>query len=411
MTGWREATGVEDLFLTGETTFAFHRARLRFELAHSLFSSAGVDPGSALLLRHLQALPLAGGERVLDIGCGHGVLGIVLQSLDDGRRILSVDRDALACRYTLRNMALNEQPAENHRVLGSLGFDGVIDEGPFDLIVCNVPGKAGEPFIGHIVEQAETAARPGTIIGLVVVKPLAQQVMTALAKSRFEVVLTKGNRTHNVVIAGLGSQPDRIVPADGFGAGVYDRQQSSFASGSVSWEATTVTGLGEFDTLSYPTRLLRSALGGVSAGPSVVVNPGQGHRAVIAALAGYPPNILLGRDLLALLAARRNLVTAGQSAPELTHDVTIDALTDADHPCLILAHADDKVHGPWFVDQVERCLNHFGRGVVAGPRDLVLTGRASLLGRLEADLLRRRRGHVAYKESRRGWRAIRFRVG
>lgn len=410
MIGRPEATAVDDLFLAGETTFAFHRARLRFELAHSLFSSAGVDAGSALLLRYLQALPPAGGERVLDIGCGHGVLGIVLQALDAGRRIVSVDRDALACRYTMRNIALNELPAKNHRVVGSLGFDCVGDEGPFGLVVCNVPGKAGRPFIDHVVEQAQATSQPGAAIGLVVVAPLAEQVLTALDRSRFEVVLTKGNRTHQVVIAELGSQPERAVSADGFGAGVYDRQRSSFASGSVSWETTTVTGLGEFDTLSYPTRLLRSALGGLSAGPSVVVNPGQGHRAVIAALAGYSPNVVLGRDLLALLATERNLIAAGQSAPELIHDVTIDALMDDNDARLILAHADDKVHGPWFVDQVERCLDRFDRGVMAGPRDLVLTGRAGLLGRLEAEQLRRRRGHVAYKESRRGWRALRFRV-
>jgi len=37
-----------------------------------------------------------------------------------------------------------------------------------------------------------------------------------------------------------------------------------------------------------------------------------------------------------------------------------------------------------------------------------LTGRSGLLGRLEADVLRRRKGHVAFKKSVKGYRALRY---
>lgn len=410
MSDWPDATSVEELFLARETEFAFHGARLRFQLARSLFSSAGIDPGSALLLRHVQALGLPGAERVLDVGSGCGVLGLVLQALDNQRHIVSVDRDALACRYTRRNLDLNELAKDQHLIEGSLGYDAVVVHDPFDLIVSNIPGKAGAPFIDHLVDGAAAVATAGAVLAVVVVKPLESLVADAFDRNDLDVALMKGNKTHQVLIARLGNVPAGSALPNGFEAGIYDRGQTTFASGSASWKARTVIGLGEFDTLSYPTRLLRSALGGVPAGPSVVVNPGQGHRAVIAARAGYVPAVVLSRDRLALHATRRVLVEGGDPAPGLVHDVTVDALGDRSPHRLIISHADDKVYAPWFFDQVKRCLDRLQNVEADGPRDLVLTGRASLLGRLEAEVLRRRKGHIAYKESQRGCRSVRFRL-
>jgi hypothetical protein len=194
-----------------------------------------------------------------------------------------------------------------------------------------------------------------------------------------------------------------------FELGLYDRGVKDFSHRSLRWKARSVHGLDEFDSLSYPTQLLRGALQGVAAGPAVVVNPGQGHRAVIAGLSGYPPSVLLSRDLLALRAAGRCLSDAGLPPPRLVHDITVRAAL-ADGHTVVIINAEDKVHGPWFIDQVSRTLDHLERTGGREHRDLILTGRSGLLGRLEADVLRKRRGHVAYKQSRRGFRSLRYRV-
>ena len=112
-----------ELFEANRVPFAFHGTRLQFQLAKTLFSSAGIDAGSALLLRHLQAAGLPAGGVVLDMGCGSGVLGIVLAALDPSRRVVLVDRDALACATTTRNLELNDLPVTHHAVKGSLGYD------------------------------------------------------------------------------------------------------------------------------------------------------------------------------------------------------------------------------------------------------------------------------------------------
>lgn len=419
------ADEIEEFFLTRQVELAFHRRRLRFDLARSVFASAGIDPGSLLLLRCLQSLPLAGGERVLDLGCGHGTLGLTLQALDPTRRIVSVDRDALALRYTRRNLELNQLAADRHRIVGSLAYDALTgaddpahaqgENGRFDLIVSNIPGKAGESVIAELIGRAFAFGHAQTTIGVVVVTPLRDQMEALVDDLGLECVLRKGNKNHEVFILRAADGIDEVPPtsAPSFDAGVYDRHQQRFVAGSMSWEATTVVGLDEFDSLSYSTRLLRTALQGIGSGPSLVIEPGQGHRAVITAMAGYPPSVVLSRDRLALAATDRLLRSSGHDGPELVHDLTVDAVPgfgNGSPPPVVVVHAPEKVHGPYFVDQVERIVATFRASELARPCDLVITGRAGTLGRLESDVLARRKGHLAYKRSERGFRAIRFRV-
>lgn len=410
---------VEELFSFRTVELAFHRRRLHFDLARTVFSASSVDPGSAFLLRHLQTVPLDHVERVLDIGSGHGVLGIVLKALDPDRHLTAVDRDALACRYTIRNLGLNglvDPPPGSPsttldvpgcRVVGSLGYDAIGDGDRYDLIVSNLPGKAGEGAIRALVQGAASVAVPGAVAGYVVVTPLAGLVAEAVAEAGFEVLVDKGNRTHHVIVAAI-LDPAPRPRAPGLDQGRYDRHRSTFAHGPLEWEATTVVGLPEFDSLSYGTRLLRSALQGIPAGPSVVVDPGQGHRAVVAAASGYPPAVVVGRDRLALEATRRLLVDSGRPIPDLVHDVSLGPALVDDRP--IIMHAEDKVHAPWFTHQVQAALHHLSQVPGRPTRDLVLTGRAGLLGRLEAEVLRRAPGRVAHKASQRGFRALRVRV-
>lgn len=416
---------VADLFQVRTVPFAFHGARLRFDLAATVFASAGVDPGSALLLRHLQTVlkeqagdPPAGGtvRRVLDLGCGHGILGLTLLALDPSRHVTLVDRDALALAYTARNLALNGLPAEQAHIAGSLGYDEVDRAEPFDLVVSNIPGKAGDAVIGELASAPEPWGRVGTLVAVVVVAPLADQVRAIFAPDRFEVLLDKGTKAHQVLIARRTA--GHADHTSGFDAGRYDRERSPFQTADLAWDAETVTGIDEFDSLSHATRLLRPALRGLRAGPCTVVNPGQGHRALIAARSGQRLTAVVSRDLLALRATARLLAANGLSAgdgvsgaaagddpghqiPETAylHGLTIPP---PGRFATVIVHADDKVHTPWLTAEL-RALITAGTGL-----QLVLTGRASLLGRLEADLLSRHGGRLFYKRGRDGYRVVRF---
>jgi len=416
---WPSATEVEDLFLHRQVEWSFHRRRLRFDLARSVFAAASVDAGSALLLRHLQAVGIDHVQRMLDVGSGQGTLGVVLSALDPSRQLSAVDRDALACRYTIRNLALNASEGTvdgavagnaGSEVVGSLGYDAVSGLEPPDLVVSNIPGKAGQAVIGELVRGAGLIGAQGTMVGFVVVEPLKPLLTELVEQSQYTVLLDKGNKTHHVIVATVDDMAEQ-PPLRGFDDGLYDRGRQEFGHKSLVWACRPVFGLGEFDGLSYPSMLLRAALQGVPGGPAVIAEPGQGHRAVIAARSGCRPETLISRDLLALRASARCLDDAEVTAatPRLVHDVDVTAALGPETTTVIY-HADDKIHGPYFVDQVRRVLDHLEQSSGRTYRDLVLTGRSGMLGRLEVDVLRRRRGHVAHKQSRRGYRALRFRL-
>jgi precorrin-6B methylase 2 len=399
------------LFDARTAPFAFHGARLRFRLAKTLFSSAGVDAGSALLLRHLQQIGSPPGGRVLDVGCGHGVLGIVLAALDPDRSVTFLDRDALACHYTKVNLVANGLDGGGHVVLGSLGYDDLPDGGSYDLIVSNLPGKVGKGPLAELVRGAIARAAPDGMVGLVVVTALADEVAAVLHDTPWDELLRRGNRSHTVFIGRPGprSAPEGTSegsPAGGaaFERGRYDRSTITFSAGRRSWTATSVLGLDEFDSLGYATRLLPLVLRALPAQRAVVVNPGQGHRSYLVSVGGHALRALVGRDLLALRASCRLLAGNGRDVPPTVHAVAIpdEVLDDAR---LVVLDIEDKAHLPWLRSEIERHLDRSGR------RSLVLTGRASALGRLEAELLRRRSGSVVAEKSERGHRALAYHHG
>ena len=116
--------------------------RLEFGVAHTLFASHEVDAGTKLLLRCLETEEPP--RRILDLGCGYGVLGIALARRFPEARVVLADSNLLAVRYARRNAALNG--AANAEVVGSVALED-IPAGDYDLIVANVPAKIGPEAI------------------------------------------------------------------------------------------------------------------------------------------------------------------------------------------------------------------------------------------------------------------------
>lgn len=114
----------------------------RFEVASEpgVFSADDLDPGSRLLLDHLHRVETA--ERVLDPGCGLGVLGLAAVRRFPGARAVLADADARAVAATRRNAAA----LGVERRCEALWWDATVDPPPAagcDLVVCNPPFHRG----------------------------------------------------------------------------------------------------------------------------------------------------------------------------------------------------------------------------------------------------------------------------
>jgi 16S rRNA G1207 methylase RsmC len=133
--------GPRDPYLRKRIPFSHAGIDLEFDVANTLFSGHAIDQGSALLLRTLDAVSP---ERILDLGCGYGVLGITLARLFPQADVTMLDSNLLAVRYARLNCELNG--VTNAQVIGSVGLE-LAPAGHFDLIVSNIPGKIGDDAI------------------------------------------------------------------------------------------------------------------------------------------------------------------------------------------------------------------------------------------------------------------------
>lgn len=129
----------DDPYFKKQIAYSLRGQQFSFAVGHTIFSSFQVDEGSDLLLRMLE--PSAEPGRILDLGCGAGVLGVTLARRYPMAQVTMADVSLLAVRYARHNAALNG--AANTTVLGSVGLEAVLP-GPYDLIVSNIPAKIGD---------------------------------------------------------------------------------------------------------------------------------------------------------------------------------------------------------------------------------------------------------------------------
>jgi 16S rRNA G1207 methylase RsmC len=138
----RAAAPPADVYYKKRIEYACRGETFAFDIAHTLFSSFQVDDGTDVFLRTIA--PIQPPRAILDIGCGCGVIGIVLARWFPNARVVLADRDLLAVRYARHNAQLNG--LTNIEAVGSVGLEHVPDA-PYDLIVSNIPAKIGDDAI------------------------------------------------------------------------------------------------------------------------------------------------------------------------------------------------------------------------------------------------------------------------
>jgi 16S rRNA (guanine1207-N2)-methyltransferase len=362
--------------------------RLELRVAQELFSSHEVDVGTRLLLRTLAGPEHRGRRLVLDLGCGYGPLGLGLAAAAPDRVVHLVDRDALAVAYSRENAAANR--LDGVEAYASLGYADV-RAARFDLVVSNIPAKAGAPVIEQLLLGGAGLLAPGGLVAVVVIAPLRDQVAAVLEGSpRVEVVFRRATASYAVFHYRVPGPP---APAPGpagpgAGLGVYERQQASVTREGVAVRLRTAWGLPEFDSLGHPTRLVADALlgpGGRPPGTALVLHPGQGWLPCLLWAAARPGRLrLVDRDLLALRVSRANLVANGcpPERVDLGHRVDPDPedLRDADLVVAVLRPKEPPAATAATVRRLVAEAPGGARLVLGGSSTAVTRGLAALDG-------------------------------
>ena len=106
---------------------------ITLETQKGLFSPEHIDRGTLAMLTHVN---IEAGMRVMDLGCGCGIVGIVAAKITGEENVFMSDADPLAVETARRNAERNHVAGVN--IVLSDGFKSV-DAGGFDLILSNPP--------------------------------------------------------------------------------------------------------------------------------------------------------------------------------------------------------------------------------------------------------------------------------
>lgn len=135
--------------------------RLTFLTDAGVFSKKMIDYGSRVLL---SVLDFEAGERVLDVGCGYGPLGLTLAKAQ-GVTATMVD-------INQRALDLAQKNAERNQVSAHIFQSNVYEKvsGIFDHIISNPPIRAGKQVVHEVISGSYEHLTEGGDLTLVIQK-------------------------------------------------------------------------------------------------------------------------------------------------------------------------------------------------------------------------------------------------
>jgi len=144
-----------------------------FTTADGVFSADGLDLGTAVLLR--ESSPPAGARRLLDLGCGYGVLAVALATACPGAEVDAVDPNERALELCVANASSHGVADRVHPALP----DAVPEDVRYDEIWSNPPIRIGKPALHELLLTWLPRLAPGGVARLVVGRNLGADSLQA----------------------------------------------------------------------------------------------------------------------------------------------------------------------------------------------------------------------------------------
>jgi 16S rRNA (guanine1207-N2)-methyltransferase len=119
------------------------------EADNTLFSPKGIDKGTEVMLKHLE---FNSSDKVLDLGCGTGVIGLAISKVIGEDKVTMVDIDSKAISCSINNANLNG--LNKIKIMESNGFDNVTEK-DFTLILSNPPYHTDFSVAKHFIEEGK----------------------------------------------------------------------------------------------------------------------------------------------------------------------------------------------------------------------------------------------------------------
>lgn len=145
-------------------TYTYKGSVIKYNADNGVFSKDRVDFGTNVLLN---ALPdIENNAKVLDVGCGYGVIGIAIARSNPAIDVTMVDVNERALALTNENIKLNN--VKNAKAVLSNLYESI--DGEFDYIISNPPIRAGKEIVHGVAVGGYDHLKEGGSIYLVIQK-------------------------------------------------------------------------------------------------------------------------------------------------------------------------------------------------------------------------------------------------
>lgn len=132
-------------------------------------------------LEELENIPIIPGAKVLDLGCGTGILSVAAARMG-ARSIIAIDPDANAIKTTVKNIKLNNVEKKIVPLEGELE---IVDDDDFDVIMSNLYGDILLKLVGDLSTRLKSG---GYLLLSGILYEYTYDLKTAFIKRGFDLL-------------------------------------------------------------------------------------------------------------------------------------------------------------------------------------------------------------------------------
>lgn len=128
---------------------------MKFNTSEEVFSPRNIDKGTLAMLSQVE---FSEDDKVLDLGCGYGIVGILSAKMIGGKNVVMTDVDSSAVNLSRKNAALNN--VEDVKIYQSNGLKDM-KEKDFTMILSNPPYHADFSVPKEFIEKGFNRLKVG----------------------------------------------------------------------------------------------------------------------------------------------------------------------------------------------------------------------------------------------------------
>lgn len=162
-----------------------------FYTDNGVFSKSNVDYGTNLLINTYLDNCKKTGE-VLDVGCGYGVIGIIINKIN-GQKVEQIDINKRALHLTEMN---NKENKTNNKVYESNIYENITSI--YDVIITNPPIRAGKKVYMTILKEAHKHLKPDGELWFVARKDQGAKTIEKELREKYNINLIKKQRGYYI---------------------------------------------------------------------------------------------------------------------------------------------------------------------------------------------------------------------